>query len=104
MIRFVDVLGMTLPKPRMRDLAKEMELTEDEAKLLLLRCSDRLTMAQIEDLHFISETQQKTLIKIINSKVQLWVDQHVEFFREKELKLLNNALRQYNLPPAEAAE
>lgn len=101
MIRFVDALGMTLPKPRMRDLCIAVELSDDESKYFLLRCSDRLTADQIEGLHGITTRQQRIMLPMINNKIQIWIDQHPEFFTGKELIIINRVLTKHNLPPTD---
>lgn len=98
MIRFVDVLGRTLPKPRLRDVCQHAELTGLESQLLLSRCCDGLSADQIADLRNITPRQQRVFIPVINNKIELWACANATFFSARELDMLNNNLSRYRLP------
>ena len=103
MIRFIDVLGRTLPKPRMRKLCQAIELTEVESRLMLLRCSDGLNANQISDLHGITPRQQRVLVPIINNKARLWAAANNGYFKPYETRALNSQLAGHKLPPLNGA-
>lgn len=94
MIRFVDVVARTLPTSRLKSMAEEMLLSEEECYLLLERCAGMKTIDQCDRL---SPRRQRDLLPILNTKVQIWVlsalDTPDGFFNPREQKALLSALQ-----------
>lgn len=90
MIRFIDIIGRTLPRNRVKDISVAMMLTEDEDYILFERCAGLKTHAQFDKP---MARRCKDLIPILNTKVQLWYFENYEtFFSPLERKALTAAL------------
>lgn len=97
MIQFADVLGKALHKPRLRELCNAVELSPQETKYFLLRCSDRLSATEIEDLHYISSRQQRALAPLVNHKLQTWAYSKLCDFSALEVQVINKVLLKYKM-------
>ena len=80
---FLDYLGKHVNKRTIRDMCADMELTDAETRLVLERFCDRKNMGQCD---FLSEDQQKEMVKSLDTRVQGWVERNKNLFLMVELK------------------
>lgn len=99
-ILFIDVLGKVFPKFRMQEIAEGAQLNQTETELFIGRCADGMTVNELIDFGRVTASQQRALIRVVNNKVQIWMDwNYATVLKPKELRMLHEALRKYNLPP-----
>ena len=99
MVRFVDVLGKALPKPRLKAIAEAVELNSFEIDVLMLRCAEQRTRGEIEDFHHIPKGRQSEIVRQLNNKVHLWFLSNASFFSSAELTVIDAALVKHNIKP-----
>lgn len=89
-LNFLDFVGKSVPKDRVRLMCTNMELGTQETRLMLERFCDNKTMEQCD---FIPIDQQKTLLPNLARKVRAWIQHNTGFFVLEELE----GLALYNL-------
>lgn len=89
-LNFLDYVGKSVPKDRVRLMCSKMELGNLETRLILERFCDDKTIEQCD---FIPIDQQKTLLPNLIRKVRAWIQHNTGFFCLEELE----GLALYNL-------
>lgn len=70
MIRLVDVVARVLPISRLKAIASDMELLDDEEYLLIERCAKMKTIDQCDH---ISASRQYDIMKRLDTKMTTWI-------------------------------
>lgn len=78
----LDHIGMCVPKSKVRRMCQEMELTEEETRLMLTRYCDRVRAEVIE---FMSMETQRTVSASMEAKCLSFLQDHLGFFNFGEL-------------------
>lgn len=79
---FLDCICKSVPKSRVREMCRLMELSERDTRLVLERFCDGKGMEQCGD--FYSADLQKKNMPDLDCKVRGWVDHNTGFFSIKE--------------------
>jgi len=82
-LTFLNFVGKSVPKDRMRKMCELMELTKKETRLILERFCDNKTIDQCD---FIPPDQQRTILPDLNRKVRAWIQHNTGFFVLEELE------------------
>ncbi len=80
---FLDFVGKSVSKSRVRELCALAELDEMETRLILERFCSGKTVGQCA---FIPEDQQRTLLPSLNRRVRGWIQHNTGFFCLEELE------------------
>lgn len=103
-IKFIDVLGRTLPRSRFLELCDKAGLTDDEKLLLSLRCCELKTQGQIEGAKIDNKSdmltlrRQKVLIPMLENKLWLWYILFAQgFLKDQEITAITKACEKYKL-------
>jgi hypothetical protein len=74
------------------------ELSETETAFMLHRCAEEKSREQIQDLHGISLSSQRSLVKQVDTKVFLWLLHNMsEFLSRAELAALSGTIEKYQV-------
>lgn len=94
MVRFVDLVARRLPVSRLKKIAAEMQLSEDEEYLLIERCANMKTVDQCVR---ISPSRQYDIMKRLDTRMYIWIHQALDakedsFLTRHERKILERDL------------
>ncbi len=87
--RFLDHLGSIIDKAKLRRMAFLMELSSDETTLLLSRYCDRMSIDQVADFDNISPARQRTMVPLLEEKIQNWIVENFEFFNDRQVRAIH---------------
>lgn len=80
---FLDYFCSVVAKSVVRQCCADMELSNQETRLVIERFCDRKGMLACED--FSSVWQQKNYMPILDAKVRGWVERNLDKFKPSEL-------------------
>lgn len=92
-LNFLDFVGRSVPKDRVKGMCELIGLGKLETKLVLERFCSGIENKTIEQCDFIPVDQQKTLLPHLIRRIRAWIQHNTGYFVLEELE----GLTLYNL-------
>lgn len=82
-LNFLNFIGKSVSKDRVRLMCQHMELEPLETRLMLERFCDNKTIEQCD---FVPPDQQRTLLPHLERKIKSWISHNTGFFSLPEIE------------------